>query len=75
MKKFNFEEFLGYMKKYKVTSFISVPPIYLMITKSPLVTDQFDFVEFALTGAAALGRETQLEAQKRLGKGKGILGQ
>nr|XP_036582525.1 AMP-binding enzyme [Colletotrichum truncatum]KAF6791229.1 AMP-binding enzyme [Colletotrichum truncatum] len=75
MKKFNFVEFLDYMKKYKITSFFSVPPIYLMITKSPLVKDQFDNVEFALTGAAALGRETQIEAQKRLGKGKGILGQ
>ncbi|KAI8281917.1 putative acyl-coenzyme A synthetase [Colletotrichum sp. SAR11_57] len=75
MKKFNFPEFLDYMKKYEVTTFFSVPPIYLMIAKSPLVTDQFDSVEFALTGAAALGRETQIEAQKKIGKGKGILGQ
>ncbi|KAF9869759.1 AMP-binding enzyme [Colletotrichum karsti] len=75
MKKFNFPEFLDYMRKYKVTTFFSVPPIYLMIAKSPLVTDQFDNVEFALTGAAALGRETQLEAQKKMGKGKGVLGQ
>ncbi|OLN88136.1 putative acyl-coenzyme A synthetase [Colletotrichum chlorophyti] len=75
MKKFNFVEFLEYSKKYKITTFFSVPPIYLMIAKSPLVKDHFDHVEFALTGAAALGRETQAEAQKKMGKGKAILGQ
>ncbi|WYZ35152.1 hypothetical protein EsH8_I_001428 [Colletotrichum jinshuiense] len=75
MKKFNFVEFLDYSKKYKITSFFSVPPIYLMIAKSPLVKDHFDNVEFALTGAAALGGETQAEAQKKMGKGKAILGQ
>ncbi|UQC79461.1 AMP-binding enzyme [Colletotrichum lupini] len=75
MKKFNFVEFLDYAKKYKITSFFSVPPIYLMIAKSPLVKDHLDTVEFALTGAAALGGETQAEAQRRMGKGKAILGQ
>ncbi|GJC80411.1 putative acyl-coenzyme A synthetase [Colletotrichum liriopes] len=75
MKKFNFVEFIEYAKKYKITSFFSVPPIYLTIAKSPLVKDHFDSVEFALTGAAALGRETQAEAQKKMGKGKAILGQ
>ncbi|KZL87453.1 amp-binding enzyme [Colletotrichum incanum] len=75
MKKFNFVEFIEYAKKYKITAFFSVPPIYLMIAKSPLVKDHFDSVEFALTGAAALGRETQAEAQKKMGKGKAILGQ
>ncbi|GKT48210.1 putative acyl-coenzyme A synthetase [Colletotrichum spaethianum] len=75
MKKFNFVEFIEYAKKYKITAFFSVPPIYLMIAKSPLVKDHFDSVEFALTGAAALGRETQAEAQKKMGKGKAVLGQ
>ncbi|KAF6835650.1 AMP-binding enzyme [Colletotrichum plurivorum] len=75
MKKFEFGKFLEYTKKYKITSFFSVPPIYLMIAKSPLVTDQFDHVQYALTGAAALGRDTQAAAQKKLGKGKAILGQ
>ncbi|KAK1625529.1 AMP-binding enzyme [Colletotrichum phormii] len=75
MKKFNFVEFLDYAKKYKITSFFSVPPIYLMIAKSPLVKDHLDTVEFAFTGAAALGGETQAEAQRKMGKGKAILGQ
>ncbi|KAK1979300.1 AMP-binding enzyme [Colletotrichum cereale] len=75
MKKFNFVDFIEYVKKYRVAIFFSVPPIYLQIAKSPLVKDHFDSVDFALTGAAALGRETQAEAQKKLGRGKAVLGQ
>ncbi|CCF40238.1 AMP-binding enzyme [Colletotrichum higginsianum] len=75
MKKFNFVDFIENVKKYKVTVFFSVPPIYLMIAKSPLVKDHFDHVKFALTGAAALGRETQADAQKKMGKGKAVLAQ
>ncbi|TDZ37478.1 putative acyl-coenzyme A synthetase [Colletotrichum spinosum] len=75
MKKFEFGAFLEHSRRYGMTAFFSVPPIYLMIAKSALVTDHFDSVEFALTGAAALGRETQAEAQKKLGRGRAVLGQ
>ncbi|KAK1585008.1 AMP-binding enzyme [Colletotrichum navitas] len=75
MKKFNFVDFIENIKKYKVNYMFSVPPIYLMIAKSPLVKDHLDSVDFALTGGAALGRETQVEAQKKMGRGKALLAQ
>lgn len=70
MPKFSFPEFLAYFKKYKVTHFFTVPPIYLLIAKHPLVTDQFDSVEYAVSGAAPLGKELQHAASQKLGKGK-----
>ncbi|KAJ0166139.1 putative acyl-coenzyme A synthetase [Colletotrichum tanaceti] len=73
MKKFDFAEFLGHMKRYRVNFFFSVPPIYLLIAKSPLVKDHFDHVALAISGAAALGRETQTEAQRKMGRGKAVL--
>ncbi|KAH8203865.1 hypothetical protein TruAng_001929 [Truncatella angustata] len=69
MSKFNFVKFCGYFKKYKATSGFSVPPIYLLISKSPLVTDQFDTWVDAISGAAPMGEELQKEASKKLGKG------
>ncbi|KAK2043698.1 AMP-binding enzyme [Colletotrichum somersetense] len=75
MKKFVFADFIENVKKYKITYLFSVPPIYLMIAKSPLVKDHLDSVDYALTGAAALGRETQAEAQKKIGRGKALLAQ
>ncbi|KDN64655.1 putative AMP-binding enzyme [Colletotrichum sublineola] len=75
MKKFNFADFIDNFRKYKVNYFFSVPPIYLMIAKSPLVTDHLDSVELALTGGAALGRETQAEAQRKMGRGKAVIAQ
>ena len=72
---FDFPKFLEYNKKYRITSFFSVPPIYLLIAKSPLVTDQFDSLESAVTGAAPMGKDLQLAAQRKLGKGKAYLTQ
>lgn len=75
MAKFDFPKFLEYMKKYKITFFFSVPPIYLAIAKDPRVTDQFDSVEGAASGAAPLGKELQAAAEAKLGKGKAPLTQ
>ncbi|KAH6677022.1 AMP-binding enzyme [Plectosphaerella plurivora] len=75
MPKFDFAKFLDYNKRLKLTMFFSVPPIFLAIAKSPLVTDQFDTLGFAHTGAAALGGDIQAQAQAKLGKGKAPLGQ
>ncbi|CAN8097640.1 unnamed protein product [Discula destructiva] len=69
MPKFDFPKFLEYMKKYKITYFFSVPPIYLAIAKHPGVTDQFDSVEGAASGAAPLGSDLQAAAEAKLGKG------
>lgn len=75
MPKFDWQGFLDYNKKYKITFFFSVPPIYLLIAKSPAVTDQFDTLEVAISGAAPLGKELQIAASAKLGKGKTFISQ
>ena len=69
MKKFDFAKFCAYAKKYRMTSGFSVPPIYLLISKMPNVTDQFDTWVDAITGAAPMGEELQVAVGKKLGKG------
>lgn len=75
MPRFDFAKFLNYMQKYKITYFFSVPPIYLLIAKHPGVTNQFDTVEGAASGAAPLGAELQAAAEAKLGKGQAKLTQ
>lgn len=75
MPRFDFEKFLEYNKKYQITTFFSVPPIYVAIAKHPAVTNQLDSIIKAASGAAPLGAQTQLDAEKKLGKGQGRLTQ
>ncbi|KAK4176147.1 putative 4-coumarate--CoA ligase [Triangularia setosa] len=70
MRAFDFPLFLTYTAKYKVTHFFSVPPVFLLIAKSPLVTDQFATVEQAVSGAAPMGKELQRAAKAKLGGGR-----
>lgn len=67
MPKFDFPKFLEYNQKFRITSFFTVPPIYLLIAKSPLVTDQFATLEQAISGAAPMGPELTALAEKKLG--------
>ena len=67
MPKFDFAKFLEYNKRFRITFFFTVPPIYLLIAKSPLVTDQFESLRHAITGAAPMGRELQELATWKLG--------
>ena len=69
MPKFSWTPFLSYFKKLQITMFYTVPSIFLRIAKSPDVTDQFDTVEIAITGAAPMDAELQQAANARLGKG------
>lgn len=69
MPRFDFIKFCEYAKKYKVTAGFSVPPIFLLISKSPLVTDQFDTWVDAVAGAAPMGEDLQTEVSKKLGRG------
>jgi acyl-CoA synthetase (AMP-forming)/AMP-acid ligase II len=70
MSKFSWSPFLQYFKKLQITAFYTVPSIFLRIAKSPEVTDQFDTVEVAITGAAPMDADLQQSANARLGKGK-----
>lgn len=69
MKKFDFVKFCEYSKKYGMTTGFTVPPIFLLITKAPNVTDQFDEWVDAIAGAAPMGEELQVAVGKKLGKG------
>lgn len=67
MKKFDFLQFLEYNKKFRITYFFTVPPIYLLIAKSPLVTDHFKSLWHAVSGAAPMGKDLQQLAARKLG--------
>ncbi|KAH8595226.1 hypothetical protein B0O99DRAFT_623522 [Bisporella sp. PMI_857] len=75
MPRFDFVKFLEYNKRHKITFFFSVPPIYLLIAKMPIVTDQFDSLRAAISGAAPLGKDLQYAASAKLGKGKVFISQ
>lgn len=76
MQRFDYAKFLEYNKKLQITSFFSVPPIYLLIAKSHAVADHFSSLDHVVSGAAPLGKETQVEAMGKLSKdGAVILGQ
>lgn len=70
MEKYDFDEFIANHRKYRPTVQMSVPPIWLQIAKSPKVTDHFDNMTVACTGAAPMGLELATEVSKKLGKGK-----
>ncbi|KAF3052706.1 hypothetical protein E8E11_008297 [Didymella keratinophila] len=67
MPRFSFPEFLAYNAQHQITFFFTVPPIYLLIAKSPEVTSQFESLEIAISGAAPLGKELQHAASAKLG--------
>lgn len=75
MPKFDFAKFIEYTKRYKITNFFSVPPIYLAIAKHPGITDEFDTIDHAFSGAAPLSSQIQAEAGKKMGKGQARLTQ
>ena len=75
MPRFDFLQFLEYNKKFRITFLFTVPPIWLLIAKSPMVTDQFDSLVSAISGAAPLGKELQYAASSKLGKGKVFISQ
>jgi 4-coumarate--CoA ligase len=67
MPRFDFPLFLAYNARHRITFFFSVPPIYLLIAKSPAVTTQFASLEHAVSGAAPLGAALQSAASAKLG--------
>jgi acyl-CoA synthetase (AMP-forming)/AMP-acid ligase II len=68
MPKFDMEEFLGIVQKYKITVAPLVPPIVLGLAKHPAV-DKYDLssLRTIFCGAAPLGEGVAMEAAKRVG--------
>ncbi|CAG9978349.1 unnamed protein product [Clonostachys byssicola] len=67
MPKFDFTQFINYNRSLEITTFFSVPPIYLLISQSPQVTDHFRTLYHALSGAAPMGPELTKAVEKKLG--------
>lgn len=75
MSSYAFDSFIQYSRKYRTTVQFSVPPIWLQVAKSPDVTDHFDSLVVAATGAAPMGAPLANEVSAKLGKGKTRLSQ
>lgn len=70
MPRFDLEQFLGMIEKYRVTLSHIVPPIMLKLAKDPTI-DKFDLssLKMIFSGAAPLGAELSLECMKRINCG------
>jgi acyl-CoA synthetase (AMP-forming)/AMP-acid ligase II len=70
MPRFDLEQFLGLIQKYRVTLSHIVPPIVLKLAKDPLV-EQYDLssLKMVFSGAAPLGQELSRECMERIGCG------
>ena len=75
MRKYEWKKMLEYTKQFKITVFYTVPSIYLRISKSPDVTDQFQYVSAAATGAAPMDGDLQTSSNAKLGEGETFIGQ
>ncbi|MGK0231504.1 MAG: acyl-CoA synthetase (AMP-forming)/AMP-acid ligase II [Gammaproteobacteria bacterium] len=66
--RFDMEQVLGLIQKYKITQLFAVPPIVLGLAKTPLL-DQYDVSSLRkiFSGAAPLGAELAEEAARRVG--------
>lgn len=75
MRKYNWQDFLKYNKQHRITTFYTVPSIYLRISKDPDVKDHFKTLLAASTGAAKMDSALQTAANRKLGVGTTFIGQ
>ncbi|KIX98247.1 uncharacterized protein Z520_06327 [Fonsecaea multimorphosa CBS 102226] len=75
MEKYDFDSFLEYHRRYRPAYQFSVPPVWLRIAKSDKVTDHFDALQVAVTGAAPIGEDIVREVRKKLGRGQAHMAQ
>lgn len=66
MPTFNFDDFLQYCGKFKITFLFTVPPIYTAIARHPAVKDQFCHIQNAVSGAAPLTKKLQEAATGKM---------
>lgn len=75
MKSYDFDCFLEYHRRYRPVYQFTVPPVWLRIAKSDKVTDHFDGLEVAVTGAAPIGESVIRDVRKKLGRGRAHIAQ
>jgi len=68
MPRFDLEQFLGLIQKYRVTLSHIVPPIVLQLAKNPVI-EKYDLssLKIIFSGAAPLGEELSRECIQRIG--------
>jgi acyl-CoA synthetase (AMP-forming)/AMP-acid ligase II len=68
MPRFDLEQFLGLIQKYRVTLSHIVPPIVLQLARNPVI-EKYDLssLKIIFCGAAPLGEELSRECIKRIG--------
>lgn len=71
MQRYRWDDLLKYLREYKITAFYTVPSIWLRIAKSKEITDHFQYVQGAATGAAPMDGALQSAASGRLGGAAG----
>lgn len=68
MPRFDLEQFLGLIEKYRVTLSHIVPPIILQLARNPLVEQRdLSSLKMVFSGAAPLGEELSRECIQRIG--------
>jgi acyl-CoA synthetase (AMP-forming)/AMP-acid ligase II len=68
MQRFDLEPCLQAVQEHKVTRFFLVPPIVVLLSKSPIV-DKYDLssIKYAFSGAAPLDADTASAVSRRIG--------
>lgn len=75
MRKYEWTELIQNLKTYKITSFYTVPSIWLRISKSADVGDLLKSLEGAATGAAPMDENLQRASNKAIGNDRAFIGQ
>ncbi|KAK3701214.1 hypothetical protein LTR37_015593 [Vermiconidia calcicola] len=77
MRRYVWEDLLKYLKQYTITTWYTVPSIWLRIAKSPDITDHLRHLEGVSTGAAPMDGELMKNVNSKVGDGKGsaLIGQ
>lgn len=70
MRRYDWTRFLQYARQYKITNLFTVPSIWLRVSKSADVTDQFSHLVGASTGSAPMDSALQRMASTKLGIGE-----
>lgn len=69
MRRYVWDDLLKYLKQYTITSWYTVPSIWLRIAKSPEISDHFRALEGASTGAAPMDGELMKGVNRKVGDG------
>jgi long-subunit acyl-CoA synthetase (AMP-forming) len=68
MRKYAWSDLLEALRRYKLTSFYTVPSIWLRISKSEEITNELQYLENANTGAAPMDSALQQASNRRIGQ-------